>query len=48
VICREPINAAQERAEMFAPHAEPAVVEMGLADGVVHASCGLARGWEVS
>jgi hypothetical protein len=44
VICGERI-VGDDKAEMYDPSADLVLVEMGKADGIVHAECGLARGW---
>jgi hypothetical protein len=33
---------------MYDPSADLVLMEMGKADGIVHAECGLARGWEIA
>jgi hypothetical protein len=51
-ICGETFTATDRQngnyAEMYDPDASQAIIEMGVADGIVHAECGLQRGWEVA
>ena len=47
-ICGERFTASDEIAEMYDPDASEELVGMGKADGIVHAQCGLWRGWQVS
>lgn len=46
-ICGEPIPEGQ-MAEMYDPTAEMHEIEMGKAHGIVHAECGLQRGWDIA
>lgn len=47
-ICGERFTASDEIAEMYDPDGSEELVGLGKADGVVHAQCGLWRGWSVS